>query len=128
MKKPFIRLLWIALLIFIVGLVYLILFRVFGFALPCMFHEWTGFNCPGCGLTRAVGAVSRFAFIEALGYNPMLPVYVLYSGWFAGTASVRYLKGKEDPLLFGPQWLHIAMLTLTILFGILRNLLPLDII
>ena len=126
MKKRLRTVLFIASLILALGLLYLILYRCFDFRIPCIFYEITGWSCPGCGLTRAAGALSRFAFSEALGYNPMFPVYILYVGWYFGNYALRYLRGDKNPTEFGPTWVHVAALVLTLAFGVLRNLLPID--
>ena len=126
MKKRILRLSLVYLALLAVGLLYLFLFRRFGFALPCFFHEVTGWNCPGCGLTRAAGAISRLSFAEALGYNPMIPFYAVYGGWYAVTTSVRYLKGEKHAAVFGPDWAHWVALALVLAFWILRNLVTVD--
>ena len=111
--------------ILLAGLAYLWLYRRLGFGIPCIFHELTGLSCPGCGLTRAASALSQGRIREALSWNPMLPVYVAYFLWTVPTATVRYVRGERDPILFGPDWLHILMLAATLLFGLVRIILGL---
>ncbi len=36
----------------------------------CVLHRTTGFPCPGCGMTRAISAISQGEFSVALGLNP----------------------------------------------------------
>ncbi len=44
----------------------------------CMFRTLTGFQCPGCGLTRSFVAMPRGEFRTALRLNPMGPfLYVV---------------------------------------------------
>lgn len=38
----------------------------------CQLQRWTGRPCPTCGSTRAVLALSRGEFIEALVWNPLV--------------------------------------------------------
>ena len=97
--------------------------RLLGFGLPCPLYELTGLSCPGCGLTRAAVALSRGELRTALSYNAMLVPYGGYVGWLAVTASVRYIRGEKEPFFFGPQWVHIGFLALTVLFAVLRNIL-----
>ena len=106
----------------VAALLYLILVRLTGFGIPCLFHEVTGLQCPGCGMTHAAVALSRGEVLTAMGHNLMLPVYGLYLGWMAIYGGVRYVRGEKHPMLFGPNWVHIAMLVLVIVFGILRNI------
>lgn len=51
------------------------------FEIPCLFKEFLGINCPGCGMSRAVWSVLRLDFAAAFYYHPMvftLPVLYLY--------------------------------------------------
>lgn len=36
----------------------------------CMLHNSTGLPCPGCGMSRAISAISQGDFSAALGLNP----------------------------------------------------------
>ncbi len=38
----------------------------------CTFHTITGYNCPGCGMTRASIALARFQVVESLKYNAVI--------------------------------------------------------
>ena len=38
----------------------------------CPAHRWFGLNCPGCGLTRSVQALSHGDIGKALLYNPLI--------------------------------------------------------
>jgi hypothetical protein len=44
----------------------------------CMFHLLTGWQCPGCGFSRAAHAVMHGHFSEALGYNLFFIVSIPY--------------------------------------------------
>ena len=39
----------------------------------CPFRGLTGVPCPGCGLTRAAGALLRGRFTDALHVHPLIP-------------------------------------------------------
>jgi hypothetical protein len=43
----------------------------------CPFHSMTGWNCPGCGSTRAFAALLHGDVIGALTFNPLLPLFAL---------------------------------------------------
>ncbi|MBQ9086729.1 MAG: DUF2752 domain-containing protein [Clostridia bacterium] len=109
--------------VLLAGLSYLLLIRSTPFVgIPCFFHEMTGLCCPGCGLTRGIVALSRGDILLALGYNPLLPLYALYGGWFVGSVTAKYLKtGQLDPLP-GPLWIHVGMILIVLLFWVLRNI------
>ena len=56
------------------GAAYLFLFEPgkSGFFLPCIFRLLTGFNCPGCGSTRAMHQMLHGHFLAAFELNPLL--------------------------------------------------------
>ena len=64
------------------GVVYIALFRIFGHGVPCLFRRATGLLCPGCGMSRALGAISRGDIRQAMEYNilsvTLLPIILLY--------------------------------------------------
>ena len=43
----------------------------------CIFKRLTGFNCPGCGLTRGLYLLLHWQIRAALGYNPAVPFVIL---------------------------------------------------
>lgn len=45
----------------------------------CLFHRFTGLQCPGCGAQRAFHAACQGDWAEAFGYNLLLPFAILYS-------------------------------------------------
>ncbi len=63
----------------------------------CMFHQFTGLSCPGCGMTRAAHAVLHGRFAEAFRFNPMgmilLPVAVVGTG----IEMAGWIRGKPLP-------------------------------
>ncbi len=40
---------------------------------PCLFHEISGYYCPGCGGTRAVRALLKGHILLAVYYHPTVP-------------------------------------------------------
>ena len=42
-----------------------------GGGIPCIWRTLTGYPCPGCGLTRALGSISTLDFNSALHFNPI---------------------------------------------------------
>lgn len=45
----------------------------------CPFYVLTGYQCPACGIQRAVHHLVHFDFIEAFRYNPFLVVSIPYA-------------------------------------------------
>ena len=109
--------------IFLLGVVYLLLLRLTPFqGFPCMFYEWTGLLCPGCGLTHAAQALLDGKPLLALSYNPLFPLYVLYVFWVLVSAIWTYGKKKETPFPPGPLLIHLSVLGIVVLFWIVRNM------
>ncbi|MBR4820254.1 DUF2752 domain-containing protein [bacterium] len=44
----------------------------FPFFPRCFFYALTGFECPGCGTSRALHSLAHGHLIEAFSYNPIL--------------------------------------------------------
>jgi hypothetical protein len=89
--------------------------------IPCPFHAATGLWCPGCGLTRGVHALLTGHPLAALGENVFTPLAVvgIVVVWWAW---VRRAWGRStwQPALGGAA--SVALASLVILYGVLRNL------
>ena len=54
--------------------------------IPCVFLWITGYECLGCGMTRALLSALKFDFVSAFQYHrmfwsiPVLGLYVLFDG------------------------------------------------
>ena len=59
----------------------------------CVFHNFTGWPCPGCGLTRSWVSMAHGQFASALVWHPLGPLLFLsalfYSVWSAWLALSR---------------------------------------
>ncbi|MFD0895149.1 DUF2752 domain-containing protein [Luteolibacter ambystomatis] len=89
----------------------------------CLFHQWTGFHCPGCGMTRATFALLHGDILKAFRYNPLgvvlfpialIGVLLQAIGWANNRPPpIRWSAGSR-----GAFWIAV----LVIAFWILRNL------
>lgn len=61
----------------------------------CLFHRWTGLECPGCGMTRATYAALHGRFGEALRFNPLGMIAVPALGVWMGIQLPAWLRGEE---------------------------------
>ena len=100
---------------------YALLYNVTGHGIPCLLYRLTGLQCAGCGLTRALAAVSRLAFREAFTYHALWPVYALYFSWILLSNALAYIRRGELQLLPGRWWVHIPVAALLVGYGFLRN-------
>lgn len=65
----------------------------------CLFRNFTGIPCPGCGMTRAWLAALRFDFAEAFHHHSMfwsVPVLILFCLF--------------DGRIFRSKWLNFGLL------------------
>jgi hypothetical protein len=97
------------------GLLYLkIWLPVTSIGVPCVFHELTGFYCPGCGITRAALSLLTLDFYQSFRYNPLvfliLPLYIAYA-----MANKKQMRRISTVIM-------AVMLIVTIAFGLLRNI------
>lgn len=90
----------------------------------CVFRMLTGWDCPGCGLQRAVHALLHGRFAEALQYNYFLllalpyVVAVMYMEWF--TQGERHLRLRR--VLYHHYVLY-AYVVLYLMWWVVRNVL-----
>lgn len=59
--------------------------------IPCLFHEFKGLYCPGCGGTRALKALILGHPLISFLYHPLILYCALTALWF----SVSYLRFRR---------------------------------
>lgn len=94
-----------------------------GIAIPCLFYQLTGLQCPGCGNTRAALSLLRLDFSAAFNYNPMFLPEFFYIGWVIFFCCRSYLSGKGFTYRPPALWLDISLLIVIGVWWILRNIL-----
>ena len=77
----------------------------------CMFYQWTGLYCPGCGATRALSALIHGDITASLHHNILL---------IPGGAMLAVLIVKPEISLKRP--VAVAIAAVVIGFAILRNI------
>lgn len=102
----------------VLSLLLVIIFYVYesdpskGPILPCIFNLVTGYQCPGCGMTRAVNSVMHGDIMAAYGYNKLIfliPIGLTIYG------ILKVLEKNTEKLV----WLYILIV---LLYAILRNI------
>ena len=104
-----------------VGLLYYLWIKLTGISIPCYLYQFTGFLCPGCGLTRMATALIQLDFPTAFSYHPVgviaLPFWLFISllGFWGKP------KFTQKPAFwYACLWGTVGVL---LVFTLLRNLL-----
>ena len=112
--------LWLKILL--AGFAYLLVITFTSLRIPCWFYQLTGYQCPGCGVTRMVYALAHLRLREAWAANPyflcLLPILIIYAFY----RSHRYIIGNDDQYSKAEKVLPWFALAGAVIFGILRNL------
>lgn len=77
----------------------------------CAFHTLTGWQCPGCGTTRALHQLLHGHVIEAFRFNAMLFVFAPF-----------LILATARPRWFMQAWIGWTAAALLIIWGVVRNL------
>lgn len=104
------------------GVLYCIWLHCTGLGIPCLFYLWTGFKCPGCGITRMCLALLSGHPEAARRYNLLLfyllPVLALYGfvriAWYI-------IKGTQMRGVYANLPIY-ASVVLLLVFGVYRNI------
>lgn len=108
------------------GLVILFYFKVIlpNFPVfPCVLYEMFGIYCPGCGGTRAFGALLRGQLLQSLWYHPLvLYVVVLFGGFMLSQSLERLHVPKVKGWKFHTWYLYGAIVVIFLNF-IIKNIL-----
>lgn len=92
---------------------------------PCPFHAATGLDCPGCGVTRAVIALTRGDLVGAADHNLLLVVAlpVLLAVWVVARRRRRADAGAAGRApSTPPPWALSGFIAVALVFGVVRNL------
>ena len=91
-----------------------------GFYPICLFHALTGWNCPGCGMTRSFYALLHGNFQAALRDNALfvglLAAAAARGAWFGAKKILRRRTGQFMSLKI--LW---PLLAIAFVFTVLRN-------
>jgi hypothetical protein len=89
----------------------------------CLFHDWTGLYCPGCGSTRALHAMLHLHLLTAFRFNPLAILALPFIAYRIGRATFREFFPERIPPLrpAHPRWIWLLLICI-LAFGVLRNL------
>lgn len=119
-KQNKIRLAVLLLIPFVLGgAVYTFLYLVPAF--PCPVRHMTGFLCPGCGMSRALGEMVQLHFFKSILYNPLAVILaVLGIGFYVQEWFVFF--GSRKRFMPKNKWVYIIISIIFLAYCILRNM------
>lgn len=93
---------------------------------PCLFWQFFGLYCPGCGGTRSVDALLHGHVLQALWYHPLVPymtgVYLAFM--VTWTAAKLHLFGLNKGMKFRNGYMYGMLVIIAVNF-LLKNVLKL---
>lgn len=103
----------------VIFLIYAVLIIRFDIGIPCVFYEITGLYCPGCGITRLCLSLFEGDVYQAFRYNPIifidLPISFILFVLNIFFKNNKNIKKITDVII-------IFLATITIIFGVIRNI------
>jgi len=88
----------------------------------CPLYAFTGFACPGCGLTRGFHALFHGDLTTALDYNALIPLFAIIWGFFLVSMLSVAVRGRGIvKQAYLPKGM-IGFLILLLVFGVVRNI------
>jgi hypothetical protein len=87
----------------------------------CPFHTLTGFNCPGCGTTRALHQLLHGNVVTAFELNPLTILLLPVLAWALALFTRSAITGRAMPEVSLPP--KLVWLSVFIVFGfwVFRN-------
>lgn len=88
----------------------------------CLFAKVTGWECPGCGSTRALYALLHLRIHEAVALNPLFALAFPFAALWAVVQYISVLHQGQTFSISLPKNASMAALAVALGFGLLRNL------
>ena len=104
------------------GLIYAWICERFHVGIACPFRAVTGFQCPGCGVSRMCLCLLHLDFAGAWKANPVVLCFLPILLYFAVRLSVRYIKTGSTRLSKAENVIVYIMIAILLIFGVVRNL------
>lgn len=87
----------------------------------CLFHALTGWNCPGCGATRAAYQLFHGHLLRALQDNALFILTLAALAAQGAWSALKKIRNQPATLVVPPKALW-AFLVIALAFTVLRNL------
>lgn len=94
----------------------------YSFYPECPIYRYLHIQCPGCGTTRALGALLHGNITEALRLNAFTTLLIPFAALYTAACYRRFLQRKTIQLPRLPHSAVYVTLALAAIFSIVRNL------
>ena len=94
-----------------------------GWYIPCILRLYTGYRCPGCGVSHMCTSLLQLKFSEAFRYNPAVFLMLPALGVLGLQLCITYIRDGKPRLSRGYSFLAGGMVVVLVIFGIVRNIL-----
>lgn len=121
MKRRLHKVIVISTALLLGGLVYAWICGLLGFGIPCVFQKITGWQCPGCGVSRMCLCLLRLDFQGAFRANPVILCLSPLLIAIAVDMTLRYIRTGQFRTKGWSSICVWAIIAILLLFGILRN-------
>lgn len=109
-------------IILLIGFAYLAFVLITDWRIPCIFKVVTGFDCPGCGITRMCVSIAELDFAAAFRFNPVIFVTLPALLGCLAYKEITYIKtGVHKMPLLCNIFLYIEIILL-LAYGVIRNI------
>lgn len=110
------------LLVLAVGLAYAGFVSLTGWGIPCVFHLVTGWDCPGCGISRMFLALLRGDIVLAARYNLLVLCLLPAAGVLGVYKAWQYIKTGSTEMGRGEKIGYLVAFAACVAFFVLRNI------
>ena len=111
-----------------IGFLYIMIWKYTGLHLFCLLHRLTGLYCPGCGISRMFLHILKGEWQEAFSSNCVVFCLLPFFGAGYLRHTYRYIRFDKRGLSRTENRLCYLVIVILILFGIVRNIYPADIL
>ncbi len=108
--------------VFGAGILYIVNPSNVEFLPKCPLLQYSGYACPGCGMTRGFHALFHGDLLAALDFNALILLWAGIFAYFAASLVSFAIRGKSFSLRYFSPPILLALLVLLIVFGVVRNL------
>lgn len=115
------KLSWFGLGWALAGLGLFAVYRGYSVGPACVVRHYTGFYCPGCGMTRGLYQLLHGRIGLAIRYNPLIMLGAGLGVWLFLWQPGEALFGRRWPQPNWASWFWVVV-AIFVGFGILRNL------